>query len=45
MGGFSSYYKGERKKFSKKELEKRADRAFRLKITPRVEIIGKAKKK
>lgn len=45
MGGFSSYYKGERKKLSKNELEKRAQKAFKAINTPRVEIVGKKKKK
>lgn len=45
MGGFGSYYKGERKKLSKEKLEKRAQLAGKIKIVPRVEILGKKKKK
>jgi len=45
MGSFGGYYKGERKKLSKERLEKRALRAEKIRIIPRVEILGKKKKK
>jgi hypothetical protein len=45
MGGFGSYYKGERKKLSKERLEKRVLRTEKIRILPRVEIFGKKKKK
>lgn len=46
MGQFGGYYKGERKKFKKGELEKKAHKqlgsaSFQL---PQVEIIKKGKK-
>jgi len=45
MGSYSGYYKGERKKLSKEKLEKKALRAEKISILPRVEILGKKKKK
>lgn len=45
MGGYSSYYKGERKKLSKVGLEKRVQKVLKVRIIPRVQIISKKKKK
>lgn len=45
MGSFGGYYKGERRKLSKEKLERRAFLAEKIRIIPRVEILGKKKKK
>ena len=45
MGGFGSFYKGEKKKMKREILERRAERIPKAQITPRVEIIGKGKDK
>lgn len=44
--GFGGFYKGEKKKPKKKELEKKAERLVtNVDYLPQVEIIGKGKKK
>ncbi|MEK7165875.1 MAG: hypothetical protein AAB874_03670 [Patescibacteria group bacterium] len=42
---FGGYFKGEKKKPKKNELEKRAEKALGGFVAPQVEIIGKGKKK
>lgn len=44
MGSFSGFYKGEKKKASKKMLEKKANKAQRIREVPNVIILGKKKK-
>ena len=41
MGGFGSFYKGERRKLKKEILEKKAGKIGRIQTLPQVEIIGK----
>lgn len=44
--GFGSFYKGEKKKIKKSQLEKRAEKiSTSTDFMPQVEIIGKGKKK
>ena len=44
MGGFGSFYKGERKKLSKERLTKLTKKITKVWELPRVEIISKKKK-
>lgn len=44
MGGFASYYKGDKKKKKKEVLERQAGEINRVYAPPQVEIIGKKKK-
>ena len=42
---FGGFYKGEKKKPKKSDLEKRAQKMGTVSFSPQVEIIGKGKKK
>jgi len=44
MGGYGSYYKGERRKLSKEQLIKRIKRVPKIIQIPNVEIVGKKKR-
>ncbi len=41
MGGFGSYYKGEKRKLKRERLEKQAEKIKHIQSLPKVEIIGK----
>ena len=45
MGGFGSFYKGEKRKKKKESLEKEALQIKRVFELPKVEILGKKGKK
>jgi len=45
MGGYSGYYKGEKKKLKKDRLEKQALHIKHASIVPNIKIIGKGKRK
>lgn len=41
MGGFGSYYKGDRKKPKREKLQKQAFKIVKIQLVPEVEIIGR----
>lgn len=45
MGSFGGFYKGEKKKMKKEEMEKKAGHIARVQSVPQVEIIGRKKGK
>ncbi|MBI3342457.1 hypothetical protein HY024_05025 [Candidatus Curtissbacteria bacterium] len=45
MGGFGGFYKGEKKKQRKEQMEKKASTFGQFYTPPKVEIVGKKGKK